>query len=212
MTTLHLPRLIGLYGKMHSGKDTLGNYLVQTHGYTRIAFADALKEVCKLITGFTDDQLYGDKKEIEDDNTGIVPRELFQFIGTDIFRELFLVHFPKYADKCGKSVWVNIVKRQILANPLTKYVITDIRFQNELSMCTDMGGCIVHVVRPDCKNSIPVNHETPSISTLIHLSETEHDTFIPNITVVNNGTMDNLYKQFMLNMTTKINQTNSICV
>jgi hypothetical protein len=36
-------RLIGLSGKMHSGKDTVAGWLVSTHGYVQSRFADAIR-------------------------------------------------------------------------------------------------------------------------------------------------------------------------
>lgn len=36
--------IIGITGRKFNGKDTLGEYLVEHHGYKRFAFADALKE------------------------------------------------------------------------------------------------------------------------------------------------------------------------
>lgn len=43
----HLPIIIGLAGPAGSGKDTVADLLVAHHGYTKLAFADALRaEVC----------------------------------------------------------------------------------------------------------------------------------------------------------------------
>jgi len=46
--------IIGITGYKRHGKDTLGDYLVKYHGYTKIAFADALKEACRNIFDFTE--------------------------------------------------------------------------------------------------------------------------------------------------------------
>ena len=35
--------ILGLAGYATSGKDTVGRYLVEEHGFTRLAFADTLK-------------------------------------------------------------------------------------------------------------------------------------------------------------------------
>ena len=55
--------IIGITGKKFNGKDTGAIYLINNYGYERLAFADALKEACKCIFGFTNEQLYGNKKE-----------------------------------------------------------------------------------------------------------------------------------------------------
>ena len=53
--TLIMVNIIGITGSAHHGKDTYGDYLVKYHGYTKIGFADALKDACKSIFGFTEE-------------------------------------------------------------------------------------------------------------------------------------------------------------
>ena len=77
--------IIGIAGKKGSGKDTAGQYLISKHEFRRYAFGDPVKEVCRLLFGFTDEQLYGTQKE-EMTELGIRPREAFQKIGTDFGR------------------------------------------------------------------------------------------------------------------------------
>jgi hypothetical protein len=51
--------IIGLAGRAGSGKDTVANILVRDHGFIKIAFADALKRVCRDVFAFTEEQLWG---------------------------------------------------------------------------------------------------------------------------------------------------------
>ena len=37
--------LIGLYGPPRSGKDTVAQFLVEEDGFTRLSFADALRDI-----------------------------------------------------------------------------------------------------------------------------------------------------------------------
>src|SRR5579863_3132559 len=53
--------IIGITGRKRSGKDTVGNYLVEHYGFVKVSFADTLKEACKIIFGFSDEQVYGDE-------------------------------------------------------------------------------------------------------------------------------------------------------
>ena len=45
--------IIGLGYKARVGKDTVGDYLVKNHGFVRLGFADALKNGCAAMFGFS---------------------------------------------------------------------------------------------------------------------------------------------------------------
>lgn len=60
--------IVGIAGKARSGKDTVAKYLIEEYGFKSISFATALKEgLGRRVFGLTDDQLYGDKKEVVDE-------------------------------------------------------------------------------------------------------------------------------------------------
>lgn len=50
--------IIGLAGKLESGKDTIADYLVKEYGYTKMAFADNLKHMCMKVFDLTCEQCY----------------------------------------------------------------------------------------------------------------------------------------------------------
>jgi hypothetical protein len=54
-----MAHIIGVSGKAGSGKDTVGKYLVDHHGFIAMSLADEMKRFCKQVFGFTDDQLWG---------------------------------------------------------------------------------------------------------------------------------------------------------
>lgn len=58
--------IIGICGLSRSGKDTSADTLVDKHHFVRVAFADPMKRFCMEIFGFTEDQLWGDKKNEPD--------------------------------------------------------------------------------------------------------------------------------------------------
>lgn len=58
--------LFGVSGFAGSGKDTMADYLVENYGFKKISFAKIIKDVCRMVFGFTDEQLYGKLKEIPD--------------------------------------------------------------------------------------------------------------------------------------------------
>src|ERR1700733_9341253 len=94
--------LIGITGRKRSGKDTIGDYLVNNYGFIRVAFADTLKKALKEIFEFSDEQLYGDEKETVDDYWGHSPRDLLQKIGTEMFRE----YLPKLCKNMSDDIWI----------------------------------------------------------------------------------------------------------
>lgn len=51
--------LIGMSGLANSGKDTAANFMVEHHGFVKIALADPLKRICKEVYDFSDEQLWG---------------------------------------------------------------------------------------------------------------------------------------------------------
>ena len=137
--------IIGLLGAKRHGKDTVADYLVEAHGFTKITFATPLKECCGAMFGFTDEQLYGDLKDTVDESWGITPRDTFKFIGTDLVRE----HIHKLLPDIGNNFWVESLKRTQLSDKTKNYVISDVRFQNEVDFVKEMGGTVIKIIRPN---------------------------------------------------------------
>ena len=54
--------IIGIYGKKRSGKDTIANFLCEKYGFIKYGFGDPIKDIAKIMFGFTEEQLYGSKK------------------------------------------------------------------------------------------------------------------------------------------------------
>jgi dephospho-CoA kinase len=181
--------IIGIAGKKFNGKDTTASYLINNHKYEKIAFADALKEACKCIFGFTDEQLYGNKKEDIDEYWNIEPRKIFQYVGTDLFRNQLKEIMP-FIDH---NIWVHVVKKKILdrlkIDPECKIVITDVRFENEVDMVKELGGCIIRVSR----DSVNIKND-------IHESEQQIDKLIVDYNISNNGTIEELYEKIKVRL------------
>lgn len=179
--------VIGITGRKRSGKDTIGEYLVEHHDFTRIAFADTLKEVCKLVFGFSNEQVYGDLKEVMDENWNHTPREILQIVGTELFRETL----PKHCSNISNDIWIKSVKLQMKKlheQGQTRFVITDIRFPNEIDFVTSnkcYKGISWKVQRPSLLN------ELTDIST--HSSEILIDNLTCDHTFINDKTIKDLH-------------------
>lgn len=174
--------IIGFSGLKGSGKDTCADYIVKKYNYNKIAFAGPLKEICGITFGFDNDQLYGNKKEVKDPFWGIRPRDAFQYIGTDMFRNRMQHLIPGI----GEEIWVKVAEKQCInhLNEGRNVVISDVRFQNELDMIQKHGGVVIYIDRPKCKK----NGDN-------HTSETEMLSISNyNEIIVNDKTIDVLYE------------------
>jgi hypothetical protein len=168
--------IIGLVGKKFSGKDTLADYLVQHHGFIKYAFADPIKEACKTIFLLNEEQFQGTKEEV-DPRWGLTPREMFQFLGTDVMRK-----------QVDEEFWIRHFQYWYEANKHRKIVVSDCRFQNEVDAILKIGGTVVKLERP-------MDYQDQ------HISETGVDALKGHGFVLkNNDSKENLYRGFIENM------------
>jgi hypothetical protein len=155
--------IIGLTGKARSGKDTIGGHLVDRYGFIKVSLAEPIKRVVQDVFCLTDLQTYDEierEKAIErwPDWT---PRKLFQFVGTESFRELI---DPQI---WVKSLWFR-VQDELKSNPDAHFVVTDLRFPDELDYLKDVTGTdivfkTIKVTRPNCDGNVGISgHATES--------------------------------------------------
>ena len=143
--------IIGICGLISSGKGTVADILVEEYGYTKISFADNLKDGVAEVFGWDRQMLEGDTDEgrawreqkdsfwSQETGRNISPRVVLQEFGTDCMRNGF-----------DNNIWVSIVKKKIVENPATNYVIPDVRFENEANMIKSIYGEVWRIRRgPD---------------------------------------------------------------
>lgn len=132
------PQLIGITGRARAGKDTIASHLVERHGYTRMAFADPIRDMLAVL-GVDGDHMNTYKEEIIP-HLGISYRHLAQTLGTEWGRQLH-----------GTDFWVNVLdRRKVTLHPhAQRIVISDVRYNNEARYIRQCGGTIWHVERPD---------------------------------------------------------------
>ena len=164
--------IIAFAGRLHSGKSVLANECEKL-GYQRIYFAMPLKNLLCKLTNMTMDELNDKKrnntpidfefteklcKTISDET--LIPyaivsekclgkrlkcvRDMLQFIGTDLIRE--------YNKNWHVERVISMMK------PNEKYVIDDVRFENEKEALIKLGVCIWFVIRPELEGVS--NHES----------------------------------------------------
>lgn len=171
--------LYGLTGIKRSGKDTSADYICEKYNFSKLSLADPLKEACRSLFNFTDDQLYGNSKDIVDDFWKIAPRTAFTYLGTDIFRN----DVSKVIPHIGDNFWVKSLESKIIANKESNIVVADLRFQNEIDMIKSHNGIVIRVTRPN-------------IDILEHESEiNNHKLENIDYEVENNGSIEELYNK-----------------
>lgn len=169
--------LLGITGKARTGKDTAAKYLVEHHGFIKNALADPLKLAAQKIFMLTDEQTWNDEyKEVVIPYWGMSPRQMFQKLGTEGGRNVF-----------GHDVWLkrwtyhyNTYKDH------TNYVTSDVRFPNEAQHLRNLGGVIIHLVRPEAKNILTAEAQQ-------HGSEVSLAVAGKDFEIENSGTHKELY-------------------
>jgi hypothetical protein len=139
--------IVGLLGFIGSGKGTAGDIL-KDMGFTPVSFAKGVKDVTAEMFGWPRHLLEGDTqvsrewREQPDKfwsaefGRDFTPRYALQLMGTEVGREVFHEDF-----------WIIRLKKFMQDNPYQNYVITDVRFQNELQFIYDMKGTTIEIER-----------------------------------------------------------------
>jgi hypothetical protein len=163
--------IIGLSGYAQSGKDSVAEVLVNEYGYTRLAFADNIRELLLAVNPTLSD--------------GFKLNFLIRSSGWDSVK----VRYPEVRKMLqdvgitgrkllGPRLWIDGVFDNVL--PGERYVITDVRFKNEAQELSFYGGRLWRVERPGVG---PVN---------AHISETDVINAPVDQIIVNGGTLEDL--------------------
>lgn len=184
--------LIGMSGYAGSGKDTAAQVLIDEYGFTRIAFADVLREMALAIDPYVylgsvpDDagiRFIGEYRRLYDvinmygwdiaKNYFEDVRRLLQRLGTEAGRQIL-----------GENIWVDTALRRAEGD----VVVTDVRFPNELQAIYEQDGIVIRVERP----GVGPRNDHPSETAL---TNAEFTTVIQN-----DGTIADLHQTMRLLM------------
>jgi len=174
-----LPKLIGICGKKRSGKDILANYLCNNYSFTNEKISEDLKNIIKILFGFTDNQLESNEKEDIDKSWGVSPRQTMKFIGTEIMQYKIQELLPNIK----RNFWINSFIKKHIENQTNNIVISDLRFLHEYEALKKYNIYIIRLER-DLEN----NEDN-------HISETEFLNIPPDVILSNNGTINDLYNK-----------------
>jgi len=169
--------IVGFVGFIGSGKGTAGDILTE-FGFEQVSFAGLVKDVASIMFDWPRHLLEGDTdesrlfRETPDEywsskkGYAFTPREALQKIGTECGRDVFHADF-----------WVLALEKKLDKNK--NYVITDVRFPNEIKWITKNGGFVFEIQRgqnPNWYNKVNdivfFEHKQKYMETInIHYSE-----------------------------------------
>tara|TARA_B110000285_G_C15129693_1_gene622703 strand:- start:467 stop:1159 length:693 start_codon:yes stop_codon:yes gene_type:complete len=215
--------IIGICGLIGSGKGTVADFLVEQQGFTKLSFADKLKDGVASVFGWDREMLEGNttgsrewREKVDpywstETGSPVTPRLVLQLFGTDCMRNGFY-----------DGIWVSLVKKQLLDNPTGKFVIPDVRFENEANMIKSIGGELWRAKRGDDPewwpiaqtqlrqqnqkkktNSIVVAHKMEDQYPDVHISEWAWCNVEFDATIENNGTVEFLKNRVLNHLASK---------
>jgi len=194
-------KLIGITGRSGSGKSTVASIL--DLNYSEViceAFADDLKYAACCAFGIDINSFYAEnRKEIVNNYWKVSPRQIAQFVGTELFRD----NIGKLIPGIGSDFWIARLHGKLIGELEKNYgdetipcdytgfniVIQDVRFQNEVDYIYANNGYIIHIIKEERKGErhevgIP-NHVSEKIEAL---NFDAYKTFV----IRNNGTLKEL--------------------
>jgi dephospho-CoA kinase len=184
-------------GNLGSGKDTFHQNLPA--GFIRVAFADELKTVAKLLRTHQIPRAYDIMYDLFDKKP---PLGMFHSLLklSEIPREeekdrKLLQQFGLWAREHKPSVWVDAVRRKIKED--NQYVITDCRFTNEFNEFPDFISVFVDTDQTIRQLRIMERDGRWDESWMLHPSELEIASLKPmcDFIIDNNGSLDEFKDQ-----------------
>lgn len=195
--------IISLSGLIGSGKDTVAEQLITKYGFTRMSFADTLKDAVATVFGWDREMVEGRtpaarqwREQVDPwwaKRLGVpelTPRWVLQFWGTEVCRNGF-----------HDDIWIASLERKLMNCADQNIVVSDSRFINELSMLANAGAVTVSVIRGDrpkwWDTAVAAQHDAGSEKSMhmlgIHRSEWDWAGYEFDVTLRNNGTLEQLH-------------------
>jgi len=192
--------IIGISGKIGSGKDTCANMILDAFPQGKFAvhaFALKLKKIVAELTGTTLEM------NISREGKAFVP-PLFAPYSLGRIQQLVGSGFRQ---TLGEDVWVNA----LFSNPdivNRNIVITDVRYPNEKVAIEKRGGVVIRL-EGDPAEIREINADKRDLN---HESETALDNVLFDYLIVNNGTLNDLLFELINLCISRIHIHNSMII
>lgn len=204
--------IIGIAGEKRHGKDTVANYLVEKHGFQKIAFANKLRKVCS--TTFPDVDFYDEANKetpfmkpiqiskihvdsiydqlIEDGYQ--VSGEQYLAISLTMYEKVWFTSVRDILQFIGTDVLRNHIDADYHYNSVARvikgfgnYVISDVRFKNEREgLKRDFNSSVILVERPSLQRNETSTHASENSLG----DKSEYD-----LVITNDSTLEHLFKK-----------------
>lgn len=166
--------IIAFCGPAGCGKTAAANYLIDHHGYIRLAFASPLKQMLRTLVemqGATKQEsfkmMFEDLKDVPTYYlAGRTPRFAMQTLGSE------------WRDLMDRNLWTKIWLNATEFVP--KIVVDDLRFTHEAATVHELGGKIIHI-------------EREGFGPGAHTSENDYLNVVPDYYIGNNGDLEHLH-------------------
>ena len=180
--------IIGLIGQKRVGKDTVaGMFKEFNQDFKTYALADPIKDIARIMFGFSEKQLFDADKDIVDTKWGIKPREFFEQFGTEIMQFDIYNYLPDLQNAVPKRLfWVHSLMSKIGKSNDKDVIITDVRGMHELCEIKKRKAIFIRIIKPD---------RQVSQSDCSHITQKEPneigDEYLFD-TIVNDGSLEDL--------------------
>lgn len=187
-----MPKIIALTGIKGCGKDTVADILTSTYyvpvdrRIRRVAFADPIKNEVMYIFGLETIQQYDNLKR-----TVVTVNGLQAIEGRHIVREIGML-MRRY----DVNQFVDYVDQQFEKDPNAIWIVTDLRFDNELIHLQNLGAKIVKIDRP-VVNVIDT-----------HITERGFDNSICDVVIENKSTLEEFTREVIEVFDNKLTEWN----
>lgn len=181
--------IIGLSGYARSGKDEAAKVLVEEFGFTRVAFADKLRDFLYALNPIVMQKSATDPLLKKVTATWTV-QEVIDVHGWDGYKEtVFGPEIRRLLQRLGTeagrntlwdSIWIDAALTGFPED--ARLVVTDCRFPNEAEAIKDRGGVLWRITRKDVGPAVGADGK-------IHPSETSLDDWDFDVTLNNKGSL-----------------------
>ena len=141
--------IVGICGLIGSGKGTVADILESDYNFTKLSFADSLKDAISMVFHWPREMLEGNTGESRKfreqvdpwwakrlNMPHLTPRWILQYWGTDVCRAGF-----------HDDIWIASMEYKLINTSSQNFVIPDTRFPNEINMIKNQNGKIWRVSR-----------------------------------------------------------------